>query len=411
MQNLPREKKEEPADQHEEEDEREEEQDAEVGELGTSPPTLPPPIFVLKDEHLAAWSAEWSVDPALIQAQYDFLASNPSYISPHHCKLFLFCRSKGITEDRFRTLFFEAVERLVTKISTPPMIPRRIPCLPFTAWWLTNPHPLARDAQSTLRELLDPNFVDSEIPVAISLFTFLEKHPEWQDEQKSWLFFRDHPDVKTKTDVLIQRRQLSGNCYIHGPIVAHRYLLHRTNPGPQPTIDVRHFILKSLRMELLSKLITHVGGGSSREIFKMLLEPDSALFSTSCITSICAHLRTLGPGLVTNFNVERYFHTSDVVSYKGKFRTTVDGSHSMVCVGYRKEGESVFLLMQNWWSNKQFLECDEVYFEEAAASMWFSRKNPVTFPTFPCMLTMAEYAEADSDADDLAPEETARNFA
>ena len=359
------------------------------------------PLSQKQDEK---WAQEWGVPEEKV-----FLAR----LNRKGCMnelLFIFCEAKGITEERFRTLFFEATENCSVKIDITPFAinPERAG-EHFTQWWMTNAHPIAREAQTTLLELLQPREILSETPSEMSFSSFANQNQQWHEGNgDNFVFFRDHPAVHGKPNILIQRKQNSGNCYIHGPIVLHHYLMCRTNQDPQPSIDIRKFILSNLRVESLSKLITHVGGGSSREILKMLLEPDSAIFVASIPDEVCRNLHRYGPGLITNFNIEHKFR-SEQVSYSGKFTSPVQGSHSMVCVGYRKQiihsKETIFFLMQNWWENKQFVECDSDYLEESCASVWFTRKQHVTLPAF-SSTTMAEYAEAEQlDGDDYALEE------
>lgn len=319
-----------------------------------------------------------------------------------HGLFYLFCAVKNITEEKFRVLFFEATEKEDMVLD--------IPCN-FTQWWLSGNHPLALRAQVTLRELLVPHPYSAasdiphhEIPYEISFPQFLHHHPEWANPDTSFIFFRDDPSIQNKPGVLIQRRQLSGNCYIHGPIVAHHYLLSK-NVSVPVAIGIREFILCTLPSNLLAKLIVNYGGGSSREIFKMLLQPRSTLYSVTNFNEMCEKIRTIGPALLTGFAIEKRFR-NDEIYYTGCYTTPIEGSHSMVGVGFRKDPATneIFLLVQNWWQHKQFLVLDADYFGESGATALFP-KYPVTcVPAF-SSLTTAEYAEAGCDGDDLLPEE------
>lgn len=349
---------------------------------------------------------EWGLPEASVQDAWDQVVASGRGHSPQVAMMYVFCQIRGINEARFRTLWSEAMELLHCK-------PPSTTDLPYTDWWLTSAHPIAIQAQRTLTELLQPSRSLNEIPHDISFASFVSHHPEWHERHANvFVFFRDHPSVKNKPGVLIQRTQLSGNCYIQGAVVHRHYLVCRTNSDilPQPAIDIRKFILVNLRADLLSRLFTHVGGGSSHEIAQLLLSPNPSLFSASSVADITKMLRRWGPGLVTNFSIENSFlRDSTRVTYRGAFTSEIQGRHSMVCIGSREaEDGAVLLLLQNWWPQKQFVEIDQAYLEQSGASIWFSRKEhiPVS-PAFPCTMTMAEYAEAGYiDGDDLAPEET-----
>lgn len=380
------------------------------------------------------FAEEWGVTQHAIEQAWSQHIEHTFREEHKNVLLYLFCLSKGIAEDRLRVLFFEASQKTKRKIVTPFIYHRSIFCqsdgsekpilvkrqeaekLSFTDWWIAGTDPIALEMQATLRELLQPSCRTTEIPHEISFAAFTRSHPEWE-EGKSFVFFRDHPVVRGKPGVLIQRKQLSGNCYIHGPVIFRHYKACLTNPDvlPIPAIDIRKFILCNLPIERLATLITHVGGGSSREIAQWLLGDSHGMFNVSNINDICAHLGTHGPSLVAGFNIEEKFH-GDQWSFRGCFSSRSTGTHSMVCIGYRvvppvKHGDkaTIFLLLQNWWSNKQFLECDEEYLEASGAQISFCRKSHVNISTdFRCSTTTAEYAEAGADAEDLAPEEFRR---
>ena len=60
--------------------------------------------------------------------------------------------------------------------------------------------------------------VSDTIPEGVQTFSdFCSLHPSWNDPLTSFIFHRDHPLVARKSNVLHQRTQLSGLCYIHGP--------------------------------------------------------------------------------------------------------------------------------------------------------------------------------------------------
>jgi len=343
-------------------------------------------------------SNDWNVPVAKIQEAMRH-ERKCSY-STMQWLIWLFCEVKHIDEKRLETLFTQATEKEDEKI-----LDRKKTY--FDWWFISCPHPIAQRARDNLSRLLVPvQLVSDEVPHEISFQQFLKTNREWDDVSQSYVWFRD--ECK---NALIQRVQLSGNCYIHGPVVALRYAMCKFMDNP-PTVDIRKFILQNLHAHLLSKLICNVGGGSSREIFKILLGPQPQLIQETDPSKICQYIRMYGPGLVCNFSVERAFRiNNDKRHFSGSFTSDVEGSHSMVVVGYRHvktENDKVrlFLLLQNWWQRRQFIEIDEPYFRDSEAVVLFTAKNLTNFPMI-FDSTMAEYAEADVEfGDDELPEET-----
>eukprot|EP01125_Pyxidicula_operculata_P022573 TRINITY_DN9356_c0_g1_i1.p1 TRINITY_DN9356_c0_g1~~TRINITY_DN9356_c0_g1_i1.p1 ORF type:complete len:101 (-),score=14.17 TRINITY_DN9356_c0_g1_i1:23-289(-) len=53
----------------------------------------------------------------------------------------------------------------------------------------------------------------------------------------------------------------------------------------------------------------------------------------------------------------------------------------MALVGYRKVGDKVFYLLQNWWKKKQFVEVDEEYLENSFANVYFVETPQTEIPS------------------------------
>jgi hypothetical protein len=319
----------------------------------------------------------------------------------------IFCIAKNLKELKFHKLYFEASEELFMKTGTGLPNPPRLVPFSFTKWWITNNHEIAKSAQETLSQLLKPNtIVMTEIPFEMSFVKFLHQNPAWNDEKETFVFFRDHPCVTTKYGILIQRKQLSGNCFIHAPIVAHYYAMCMRYPEAKP-VDIRAYILRHLDSDHLGKMITRCGGGSSRHIFKNLIGEKATLLITGFNAhqnDILENLKLYGVGLVTGFQIERKFQKSESYSHSGRFSTDVIGSHAMVLVGFRiDETGKEFVLLQNWWNNLQFVECDSEYFAASGATIYFCTGD-ISQHDF--MTTSAVYDEANYDCDDKCPDET-----
>jgi len=66
----------------------------------------------------------------------------------------------------------------------------------------------------------------------------------------------------------------------------------------------------------------------------------------------------------------------------------------MVLVGHRKEGEKHFLLLQNWWKGKQFVEVDLTYLKSCMGSIDFIQAHQTHIPErFVC--NSGKYYESD----------------
>jgi hypothetical protein len=350
----------------------------------------------LNEEELKCLAIDWNVS-------FDLLIKAHKQSSNI---LEIFCIAKKMQESKFQKLYFEASEELFNKTGTGLPNPPRLTKFSFTKWWMYNNHEIAKSAQETLSQLLKPNtIVMTEIPFDMSFAKFLHQNPAWNDEKESFVFFRDHPCVTTKYGILIQRKQLSGNCFIHAPIVAHYYAMCMRYPEAKP-VDIRAYILRHLDSEHLAKLITRCGGGSSRHIFNNLIGESATLLITGFNVyqnDILENLKLYGIGLVTGFQIERKFQKSESCSHQGKFSTDIIGNHAMVLIGYRiDETGKQFVLLQNWWEKLQFVECDAEYFAASGATIYFC-KGDISEHDF--MTTSAVYDEGNYDCDDNCPEE------
>ncbi len=355
----------------------------------------------LKMDQMQSLAIDWNVSIDVISKAHEQSTN----------MLEIFCIAKNIQELKFQKLYFEASEELFNKTGIGLPNPSRFIKFSYTQWWLTNSHEIAISAQETLSQLLKPNtIVITEIPFDMSFAKFLSQNCAWGDEKESFVFFRDHPCVTTKYGILIQRRQLSGNCYIHAPIVCHYYAMCMRYPDVNP-VDIRAYILRHLDSDHLGKLITHSGGGSSRHIFKNLIGENATLLITGFNlhqNDILENLKLYGPGLVTGFQIERKFQKSESFSHCGSFSEDIIGSHAMVLVGFRKDANGKeFVLLQNWWALLQFVECDAEYFAASGATIYFC-KGSILQHDF--MTTTAIYDEGNYDNDDKCPPENVYLF-
>ena len=199
-----------------------------------------------------------------------------------------------------------------------------------------------------------------------------------------------------KSDVLRQRAQPSGLCYMHGPDVLQHYLVTMHASKSVGMIDLTKFVRNHFSPTSLEKHIFEDYGGDSRVLLKSILQPNSIVVAASFIC-IEESLRLYGPGLVSKFCVHLDFNDKSVYSHRGYPTELVDHSdnrHCMVLIGHRKDnvtGNNIFLL-QNWWKMKQFVEVDEQYLEFCDATVFFVKTPQLCIPdSFP--IEMGTYAE------------------
>lgn len=81
-----------------------------------------------------------------------------------------------------------------------------------------------------------------------------------------------------------------------------------------------------------------------------------------------AALQQFGPALVARFKVHEDFLHHKVHHHHGQPRGSVKGLHAMALVGSRiGDDGKLYLLLQHWWPDKQFVEVDAEYFEACGA--------------------------------------------
>jgi len=200
-------------------------------------------------------------------------------------------------------------------------------------------------------------------------------------------------------EALVQRHQRSGLCYLHAPIVAQYYAICHTkleqrienptkglnNEMNHAMIDLTAFILKCCKPKALEIYIFHDIGGDSHKSFKRILQPGS-LLENYHVTNAPKFLAEHNPALVSGFTVYGDFHDQSIHKHYGKPIGKKIGAHAMVLVGTRTDSNNkLYLLLQNWWLKKQFVEVDVDYFKACGASLWFvatpQTQVPDTFPT------------------------------
>ena len=202
-----------------------------------------------------------------------------------------------------------------------------------------------------------------------TLDQFYQKVPAWSDRKQSYVFFRDDPRLLLREDVLVQRAQLSGLCYIHAPNVLQHYLVSLHQKTPAGMVDILRLIRDTFTAEELEAHIFRNDGQSSSSMLKRILEPGSKIISTH-LNFVEQNLKEFGPLLVSGFSVFPDFQQPSSVHH-GLPEGTRKGSHAMIIIGVRKTAERDFYLLQNWWRNQPFVEVDKQYMIECEPSCWY----------------------------------------
>ena len=243
--------------------------------------------------------------------------------------------------------------------------------------------------------------VSNTIPEGVqTLENFVSSNTLWSDPLKSFIFHRDHPSVAKKANVLRQRAQLSGLCYIHGPDLLQHYLVEMHNAGPVGMIDISKLIRDCFSSRKLEKHIFDDEGGNSLEMLNFILEKDSLSINGN-INTYCQQLRDYGPGLVSLFRVHEGFNDRSVHKHHGRLQGKYVGLHCMVIIGSATDptsGKSIYLL-QNFWKQKQFIEVDEEYLENSGAVLHFVKTSQTQIPEM-FAVDMEIYAENEQFVDD-----------
>lgn len=226
-------------------------------------------------------------------------------------------------------------------------------------------------------------------------------------------------NVEQNKRVLVIRKQNSGLCYLHAPVVLEHYLIAiSTDCENASMIDIGFYEANLLEGDQLKDfLLKDEGGGSVvtlRNICGLRLEdidrkhiphPTDPAFVVVCEGILEKVANT--PALVSNFTVYEEFSIADKFSYDGvpneHIGTTKLQRHAMVLIGARKTVEQkYYFLLQNWWENKYFVEVSAEYMYHCEGSINFVRK-PITRSNN-LQTNMASYAETSIDAPESSAE-------
>ena len=207
-----------------------------------------------------------------------------------------------------------------------------------------------------------------------SFTRLLDSLPSWQDNS-SYVAFRDDGRISCG---LLERVQLSGLCYMHAPVVLQAYLVAMQTTVSK-MLDLADYIRKRRTAQELEDHIFRDEGGSSRAFLTQILANASGLREFHCtsmvdevvgqaiVDRIISNLKLYGPALVSRFMVTE--NKAKIHQHLGQDNSKEVGLHAMVLVGHRTESGQDRFLLQNWWSDKSFIEVDAEYLAGQGASL------------------------------------------
>jgi hypothetical protein len=182
---------------------------------------------------------------------------------------------------------------------------------------------------------------------------FTGKLPVWSDAAKSYVFFRDHPGLAGK-NAFVERVQLSGLCYMHGPIVLQHYLVQMHRDDKVHMLDMAVYLRQHVSAQRFQAHIwDNAGGDSAKFLAQILVQTPKPVISTLGSNGVDwrEQLERFGPLLVSGVEVEGAFDSTDCC-HIGSREIASKGLHAMVLLGHRKEGGEDRFLIQNWWKRK-----------------------------------------------------------
>ncbi|CAE7840620.1 unnamed protein product [Symbiodinium sp. CCMP2592] len=251
------------------------------------------------------------------------------------------------------------------------------------------PDDIYEESKQRLRRLvLEGEHSQSVLDDSNSFTRLLNLLPSWRDNL-SYVAFRDDGRISCG---LLERVQLSGLCYMHAPVVLQAYLVAMQATGTSKMLDLADYIRKYRTAKELEDHIFRDEGGSSQAFLREILSNSSGVVDFSCrslvdeivgqaiIKRIVSNLKEFGPALVSGFMVTENFLDAKIHQYFGQDNSNEVGLHAMVLVGHRKDGGQDRFLLQNWWSDKGFIEVDAEYLAGQRASLVFVQSDQPDIP-------------------------------
>ena len=101
---------------------------------------------------------------------------------------------------------------------------------------------------------------------------FLNQQPSWNNSATVVLFWKNYPAEHYK-NIMVIRKQMSGLCFMHAPVVLQHYLLciYRIKRGKAldfKMINIAAYIKDNWKAKVLERYLAFDHGGSSLKFFK-----------------------------------------------------------------------------------------------------------------------------------------------
>jgi hypothetical protein len=181
-----------------------------------------------------------------------------------------------------------------------------------------------------------------------------------------------------------QAKQCSANCYLVAATTCYAYAVKRETDEWRK-VDVATYIRYAFSPKRLYDRIVRNKGGNAIDVFEDLSEHPRSKYEeipaykdNITIEDYFQCLGIYGAGLVTKFHVDSEFRNSSNFTHTGSvdLDTSKATGHAMVLVGVRedKSGQG-WLLLQNWWEGRQFLEMTLEYMKSSNAVLFFTQSK------------------------------------
>jgi len=271
--------------------------------------------------------------------------------------------------------------------------------------------------------IIDGKSFDSEIQ------KFFIRCPVWKNkinQEKVVLFFERYEHLQF---LKVLRMQKSRLCSIHAGVVLQHYLITIGKNSKDENfgmVDISKYEANQLKGDNLMKFIKDELSIPAEFFFRNILcqfsRRDNIItiplpvpvtiptHNPSC-EEILSRIEFY-PALVTNFAVTTVFKARGMHSYSGMPNGEEDEyekTHAMLLIGMRKTNDGkYFLLLQNWWESKPFVEVSSEYLAYCGGKIHFV--DPEIIPTMIMhqpreLLTMATAVETECDAAENVSEE------
>jgi hypothetical protein len=197
----------------------------------------------------------------------------------------------------------------------------------------------------------------------------------------------------------VERVQLSGLCYMHAAVVLQHYLVAMQHEQATGMMSLTAYLRKWMpRQELHRHIFSDEGYSSFGFLIRILENPPSdEQPSVRDEGALVQGLEEYGPALVSCFRVAPEFISRQWQHLGTDNISPTSGAHAMLLVGHRKEGEETRFLLQNWWTDKPYVEVDLQYLISAGAKVRFISQAQHSFGKFET--TTATFLEcSDMDA-------------